>query len=85
MRNLVGMGFGTSKAETEFYREIVLNDGLSRLTQMTIKQIDQEPAPRILKWKENVVVSKPLPGFGLMFEADAVARSLRGDSLAHDL
>ncbi|RSH91186.1 hypothetical protein EHS25_009485 [Saitozyma podzolica] len=61
--------------------EIVLNDGLSRLTQMTIKQIDQEPAPRVLKWKENVVVSRPLPGFGLMFEADAVARSLRDGKL----
>jgi hypothetical protein len=32
-----------------------------------------------------VVVSRPLPGFGLMFEADAVARSLRGDLLAHAL
>jgi hypothetical protein len=80
--------FGDNRARLKpfkHHREIVLHDGLSRLTQMTIKQIDQEPAPRVLKWKENVVVSRPLPGFGLMFEADAVARSLRGDLLAHAL
>jgi hypothetical protein len=52
---------------------------------MTIKQIDQDPAPRVLKWKENVVMSRPLPGFGLMFEADAVARSIRGDPMAQGL
>ncbi|WWC99990.1 hypothetical protein V866_006899 [Kwoniella sp. B9012] len=57
--------------------EIVLNDGLSRLTKMTIKQYDQEPTFRPTRWKPSEVVERPLPGFGLMFEADAVAKSVR--------
>lgn len=46
---------------------------------MTIKIIDQDPAPFITKWKEPVKVDADVgPGFGLYFEADSVARSLRG-------
>ncbi|WWC58899.1 uncharacterized protein I303_101444 [Kwoniella dejecticola CBS 10117] len=61
--------------------EIVLNDGLSRLTTLTIKEYDQEPTFRPTQWKAPVVVSKPLPGFGLIYEADAVARSVRDGQL----
>jgi hypothetical protein len=49
---------------------------------MTIKLIDQEPTFRPTQWKKDIVISMPLPGFGLMYEADAVARSLRGASCA---
>nr|XP_019049573.1 hypothetical protein I302_03362 [Kwoniella bestiolae CBS 10118]OCF28503.1 hypothetical protein I302_03362 [Kwoniella bestiolae CBS 10118] len=61
--------------------EIVLNDGLSRITKMTIKRYDQEPTFRPTRWQENEVIEKPLPGFGLMFEADAVAKSIRNEEL----
>lgn len=47
---------------------------------MTIRQLDQEIAVMPSKWKDDVVVERDFPGFGLHFEADAVARSLKGSS-----
>lgn len=52
---------------------------LSRMVKMTIRELDQEIAAFPTAWKEDVIVEMDFPGFGLHFEADAVARSLKGE------
>lgn len=52
---------------------------LSRMVKMTIRELDQEIAAFPTAWKEDVIVEMDFPGFGLHFEADAVARSFKGE------
>ncbi|OWZ27420.1 hypothetical protein C347_06196 [Cryptococcus neoformans AD2-60a] len=54
---------------------------LSRMVKMTIRELDQEIAAFPTAWKEDVIVEMDFPGFGLHFEADAVARSLKAGEL----
>lgn len=55
-----------------------MNDGLSRIQKMTIRVRQKDSPIWPQTWKPDEVVEKSFEGFGLAFEADAVARSLRG-------
>lgn len=68
--------------DTQTRREIVINDGLSRITKLTIKTYDQPEMYRISKWKEQII-EESVPGFGLHFVADETARAVRDGLLEH--
>lgn len=56
--------------------EIILHDYLSRLQQFTVRKVSNEAI--MPEWHEDVLVTAPLVGFGLVYEANDVARCLRG-------
>lgn len=60
----------------------MINDGLSRITKLTIKTYDQPEMYRISKWKEQVI-EQSFPGFGLHFVADETSRAVRHGLLEH--
>lgn len=60
--------------------EIIINDGLSRLTTFTIRRANYDGKQlQPTSWEEDEVIEQGFKGFGLQYEADAVARSLRGE------
>lgn len=62
------------------HSEILIHGpGLSQLKKITVRTLDQDPAPMANKWKEDRVIERDFEGFGLHFEADAVGRSLKGE------
>lgn len=67
------------KINTDFQRrEIILHDLLCRLEKFTIRSVND--AEMIPGFADDVLVEAPLVGFGLVYEANDVARSIRGMS-----
>lgn len=60
------------------FRELIVHDGPNRWTKVTLRRLDpasKDPGAPI--YLPDEVIERPFVGFGLMFEADAVARSLK--------
>jgi hypothetical protein len=56
----------------------MIHDGLSRITKVSVKS----KVPGDESRYDSKVFDTPFEGFGLYFEADAVARDLRGKARA---
>lgn len=57
--------------------EIILHDLLCRLEKFTIRKVNNDEM--IPGFDADVLVEEPLVGFGLIYEANDVARSIRGE------
>lgn len=61
--------------------EIILHDLLCRLEKFTIRRVSN--SEMIPGFADDILVEAPLLGFGLVYEANDVARSIRGKLHAH--
>lgn len=59
-------------------RELLIHDGLSHITKISVKSKMREEITSTEPEFATRVFETPFDGFGLYFEADAVARDLRG-------
>ena len=66
------------KGCADHFSELIIHDGLSRITKISLKCKAPGDTAVFEPKFETEVFETPMDGFGLYFEADAVARDLRG-------